>query len=225
MVIFISQKTIRDRHGAELDALETDYVSFFRKEGVFPGNPVFIPVANNVENAAELTRALSPDLIVLTGGNNIDPRSFGLDVVLDDLAHNRDVTEKFLFDYAVLNAIPILGICRGFHFINVMLKGRLTLNIKNHPPAIQHSCLHDGNEYVINSFHNHAIVAEDIAQELERVVVEDKSGIVEGYAGKITGKSGVIRILGVQWHPERPGADVGLFKKLIARYIIQGRGN
>ena len=220
MNILVSQKIIRDRHGAELDALEAAYISFVKDKDIFPGTNVIIPVPNDPKNAARLTRRLDPKLIILTGGNNIDPRSFGSDVVLDDLAYNRDATEKVLFDYAVFNAIPILGICRGFHFMNVLLKGRLTLNIKDHPPAVQHSCLYDGNKYTVNSFHNHAIFAKDIALELKPLVVADKSGIVEAYSGKIMSKAGEAYIVGVQWHPERPGADTDLFRKIIKQNLL-----
>ena len=225
MLIFLSQKTIRDKHGFELDALETSYISFFKKECIFSKDTVFLPVPNNVENAADLIRISTPNLIILTGGNNINPGFFGSDVILDDLSHNRDITEQFLFYYAASNAIPILGICRGFHFINVILKGSLTLNINNHPPAVQHSCIFDNKKFIINSFHNHAIFPENIANNLTPVVVDEITGMIEGYAGKIIGEAGISNILGVQWHPERPNTDRSLFKELIERHIFHGRIN
>ncbi len=213
---------MRDRHGAELDALDTAYLDFFAKGDVLPKDIVLIPVPNNPENAAKLISSQKPDLIILTGGNNIDPQSFGLNIEVDDLAKNRDATEKVLFDCAVSSAVPILGICRGFQFINVMLKGKLTLNLRDHPAAVRHSCLYDGNKYMVNSFHNHAISNKDISAELRPLVTTDKAGIVEAYAGKIKSDAGICKILGVQWHPERPGADTVLFKKLFNQYIIQG---
>lgn len=222
MIVLISQKVIRDKHGTELDALETSYVDFFKKEVLCSDVATLIPVPNDPENAARLTLALTPKLIILSGGNNINPQSFGSDIALDDMVPTRDATEKVLFDYAVSNAIPLLGVCRGFQFINIQLKGKLTLNITDHPPAVQHVCLYDGKKYTINSFHNHGVFAEDVAPELYPVIVESRSGIVEAYSGKIMSKVGSSRILGVQWHPERPGADTDLFKKMIKKYLFPG---
>lgn len=223
MRILISQKTIKDRHGAELDALETAYIRFFRQESFVPDDAVFVPVPNNPENALRLVQTSGPGLVILTGGNNVDPRSFGSDVVLDDLAHNRDEVEKILFDYALANAIPVLAVCRGFHYVNVLLQGKLTLNIKDHPPAVRHSCWYEGREYTVNSFHNHAIGMTDLAAGLVPLVTADKIGTVEAYVGRITGSSGECSVLGVQWHPERPGADMELFKMLIKNHLFQER--
>ncbi|OGT07445.1 MAG: hypothetical protein A2103_04210 [Gammaproteobacteria bacterium GWF2_41_13] len=221
MIIFISQKTIMDRHGVELDALETTYINFFENENIFPKGAVFIPVPNNPEITAHIAHTLMPNMIILTGGNNVDPKLFGSDAALGDLAHNRDITEKSLFDYAVSNAVPVLGICRGFHFINVLLKGKLTLNINDHLPAAQHACLYEGKRYIVNSFHNHAIHSEDLAAELSPIVVAEMTDIVEAYSGRILSKVGMSSVLGVQWHPERPGGDIDLFKKLVKQFLFE----
>jgi len=222
MIILISQKTIVDKHGARQDALDTAYLNFFKIADIFSQKAVFIPVPNNLEHAASLVDKIKPSLIILTGGNNVDPKLFGSDIMLGDLAPERDEVEKFLFDYAVANAIAVLGICRGFQYMNVLLGGRLTLNILDHPPAVGHTCLFEGHQHTVNSYHNQAIMPSDLASLLKPLVVAEKSGNIEAYAGKIKGKSGIAPILGVQWHPERPCADTDLFRTLIKQHLDLG---
>ncbi len=70
--------------------------------------------------------------IILTGGNIVNPKKYKSRNHLSDVYLERDETEKLLFNYAINKELPILGICRGFHFINVELGGKLTHNISCH---------------------------------------------------------------------------------------------
>ena len=214
MRIFITQKKMRDRHGSDLDALETAYIRFFLEAAILPANVIFIPVPNRLEHARLLFSACIPALLVLTGGNNTDPITFGVEIALDDLAPKRDEVEAFLLEQALSRGIPVLGICRGFHFINVYLGGRLSLNLQNHPPAVPHICQYQGKEYTVNSYHHHGIKTGDLAAPLTPIAFSCSGEMVEAFA---TSQGG--GILGVQWHPERPGADTELFRVLFEKYL------
>jgi putative glutamine amidotransferase len=225
MLIFITQKSIRDEYGFELDALEATYITYFTGENIFSSPPVLLPVPNNIVQARRLNAALRPDLLVLTGSNNIDPKSFGSDVKLDDLAPRRDEVERYLLDFSLAENIPVIGICRGFHFINVYLGGNLTLNLSGHPPAVGHDCEYEGKKYRVNSFHNHGITADDLAEGLVPVARTTDGRLIEAYAATGRGKTSGKRILAVQWHPERPGADTHLFQRLVEKYIGFEKGS
>ena len=211
MIVLLSQKRFKDKHGAQIDGLDSAYLDFFINNDVFPAQAVFVPVPNQLIDLRSLVKTCVPDLIILTGGNNINPLSFGSDVRLDGLSPKRDEVEKALLDFALAKGIPVIGICRGFHFINVYLGGKLTLNLSNHRPGKDHSCQFDGKKYNINSYHNHGIAPDDLAKELRPIGKTIDGKLIEAFAGP--------QILGVQWHPERPGADKELFRLLVNEFI------
>lgn len=219
MVIFITQKRMKDKHGANVDGLESAYITFFTKENIFPTQSVLVPVPNHIGHLRRLLNGLHPCLFILTGGNNIDPQSFGSDERLEDLAPRRDKVESYILDFAFAENIPVIGICRGSHFINVYLGGRLTLNLLNHKPGDSHYCQFDGKNYHVNSYHNHGIVQDGLAKELTPIAKTTDGRLIEAFTGSGSGKTGNMRILGVQWHPERSGADTDFFRLLVNRFI------
>lgn len=100
-------------------------------------------------------------LILFTGGADVDPSFYN-----DDSPHNlcnfnsaRDKSEKTIFKHATNNHIPMIGICRGFQFLNVMAGGRLMHHISGHGGTI-HSF--DGpslkEPIAVNSFHHQMVI-------------------------------------------------------------------
>jgi len=209
MIMFITQKQLQDSHYSKLDGLETTYIDFFNSYGVL------IPIPNKLVQVARLLRTKpfpSPDLIILTGGNNINPKSVGSKAELDDLAPNRDKVEYMLLDYALNTDTPVIGICRGFHFINVFLEGALTFNLLDHPVGLSHLCRFEGKDYKVNSYHDHGIMPYNLSGKLQAIVYADH-GLVEAYTHKNK------KVLGIQWHPERFGCEGQLFELLVKRYL------
>ena len=45
---------------------------------------------------------------------------------------NNEMILKELVNIAIKNNIPLLGICRGFHYINIHFGGSIYHNIKDH---------------------------------------------------------------------------------------------
>ena len=72
------------------------------------------------------------DGVVIGGGDDIGPALYG------DLADpgaqydpDRDEFESEVIDHALINRLPILGICRGAQLLNVKLGGNLYVDIRN----------------------------------------------------------------------------------------------
>ena len=82
------------------------------------------------------------DCVVFTGGADVSPSLYG------ETAHpttcsdpERDEYEKRIFDECVENDIPMLGICRGSQFLNVMNGGSLWQNVDGHALSGTHTFL------------------------------------------------------------------------------------
>lgn len=74
-----------------------------------------------------------PDLVVFTGGEDVDPALY------KEKSHPRtfysryrDMQEKELFKEFLEMDIPMVGICRGGQFLNVMNGGRMFQHVSNH---------------------------------------------------------------------------------------------
>ena len=71
--------------------------------------------------------------ICFTGGSDVSPHFYGeqrhpyssVDVY-------RDERESDLYQYAIANSIPMVGICRGGQFLNVMNSGKMYQHIEGH---------------------------------------------------------------------------------------------
>lgn len=159
--------------------------------------------------------------LLLTGGVDIFPEFYndwedGKN--REEYLPARDGFEFKLFDYAMTNKIPVLGVCRGLQLINCRLNGSLINDIEtirgtNHRkigPAEDR--IHDVNiipgtllneitgktSGVINSSHHQAI---DRLGEGLMINAKSSDGIIEGI--EWAEKENKAFMLGVQWHPER----------------------
>lgn len=81
-------------------------------------------------------KAKSPekaDLIVFTGGADVDPALYGEERHKDThVSKKRDDDDMALYIKALELGIPMLGICRGAQFIHVMNGGKLYQDVDNH---------------------------------------------------------------------------------------------
>jgi putative glutamine amidotransferase len=156
--------------------------------------------------------------LVLTGGEDIDPRHFGQAAHPANGAPHaaRDASELALARRALDQRIPTLAICRGAQIMNVALGGTLVQDISsqhdgtiNHDPHQRTKRVHrvsvdpasrlarvvGATSIITNSSHHQSIDA--VASGL-RVVARSEDGIVEG----IEATDEDWWMLGVQWHPE-----------------------
>lgn len=125
------------------------------------------------------------DLVILAGGNDMaDVRTWR-----DNHYPERDCFEKQLLDKAIETQTPVMGICRGFHFMNWALGGT-------------HKLMSDpyDNRAVDLSFGSvtchHTIEIDNLAPGFA-VLELDSKGVIELAQDYSHG------LLGVGWHPER----------------------
>lgn len=189
------------------------------------GIPVLIPPQ---ADKAELCKVLHGWLI--PGGDDIDAKHFGEEnhPAVKPIEEERYQSEAELYQNADPN-MPVLGICYGCQFINVMRGGKL---IQHLPDVVDHESHEGGTEqsYTIRegsklqsivgaqttgkSYHHQAVgpVGEGLT-----VVAEHEDGMVE--ALEATDRPWMI---GVQWHPERTFEDERS-RKLFEAFIDAAR--
>ena len=73
------------------------------------------------------------DLVVFTGGADVNPTLYGEHTsVLTHPNVLRDELDTVVYDRAVADGVPMVGICRGAQFLNVMQGGRLWQDVDGH---------------------------------------------------------------------------------------------
>src|SRR5690606_39024393 len=106
------------------------YLEHLAHEGALP--LALIPSDATVEHADELVSRV--DGLLLLGGADVDPAQYGADrhPDLEATVPLRDRSEIALTQAAVRRGIPVLGICRGLHLMNVATGGSLHQHIGVH---------------------------------------------------------------------------------------------
>ncbi|MFD1705194.1 gamma-glutamyl-gamma-aminobutyrate hydrolase family protein [Siminovitchia sediminis] len=158
------------------------------------------------------------DGLLLTGGNDIHPKYYDGDLhpELGLLTPKLDQSDMMVIKRAYEERLPMLGICRGSHLINVALGGTLLSDIKseltdaeNHfdkgnrekklshkiyieKDSILYSIYHQP-EIEVNSFHHQAI--DELGKGL-KCTAHAADGVIEAFES-IDGT-----IMGTQFHPE-----------------------
>lgn len=80
--------------------------------------------AKNVEDA---------DIICFTGGEDVDPALYGEEPIPETFFNSkRDAVEAGIYADALAAKKPMIGICRGAQFLNVMNGGKLWQDVNNH---------------------------------------------------------------------------------------------
>ena len=202
------------------------YVKAVRKAG---GVPVLLPLID-ADDAETFLAAV--DGVLLTGGDDVDPGSYGhgraAETVKTDPA--RDELELALARAVVARDHPALAICRGCQVLNVALGGTLTQHVDDHFELERYNeSVHvvklvdgtalrqwlpgsDGGVVEVNSLHHQSV---DALGPRARIAAVADDGTVEALE-----VDGAPNVVGVQWHPEllRHRADhLGLFTELVRR--------
>ena len=102
------------------------------------------------------------DLLCFTGGADVSPELYGEDNVSSYCSPERDKHEEQVFDWAYANDVPMVGICRGGQFLNVMNGGKMWQDVDNHAISGTHKamCKYWG-EIMISSTHHQMMRAGD----------------------------------------------------------------
>ena len=163
------------------------------------------------------------DGIILTGGEDINPLQYN-DTnnikVCGVINYKRDTLELKLFDFALDNNLPLIGVCRGMQMMNVACGGTLYGDI---PSEIGTEVIHRNNGEVmheivicdtssnifpngidtlmVNSWHHQGL--KNISPDF-RVIARSFDGLPEAVVMDHTIHPFMIA---VQFHPERLGKD------------------
>jgi gamma-glutamyl-gamma-aminobutyrate hydrolase PuuD len=107
-----------------------EYIRFLYEHG-FKG-------AKNVEDA---------DSVLFTGGEDVSPEFYGEKAVKGTFCNEeRDRKEQVIFNAALEKGIPMMGICRGGQFLNVMCGGGMWQHVNNHGEFKGHKLKIFGNK-------------------------------------------------------------------------------
>ena len=183
------------------------------------GEPVYMP---QVFDEATATEALKDvDCLILTGGEDIDPKYYGEepDALLETVNEPRDTSDFALAKAALAIDMPILATCRGFQLINVVFGGTLVQDINTYcdtdiqhrdpeeidftyhtitieqPDSLIGQAMGGAGEFEVNSWHHQA--AKDIGEGLVVTAVTPDS-----MAEALEMAEPDQFMLAVQFHPE-----------------------
>ena len=170
-----------------IDFVDHYWIKYFNKK-----NGSFRCISNSIKNLNQLVKDKKKiDLIILPGGNNL----FGK----DELNRIRLKIEVKLIKFAILNKIPILGVCRGMQVLNCYFGGKIK-KIKGHMSSKHlinlNTTIFKKTKMKVNSFHNFCITKKNVSKSFKILGVDEKDNI-EMFVHKKH------KIIGVMWHPER----------------------
>jgi len=209
------------------------YIQPFYAESVAEagGIPVYLPIVG--DDALLRGYVNSLDGLLLTGDADVPPDAYGEEPVPQTklMPRERYEFERRLIELWLETGKPLLGICLGCQFVNVVLGGTL---IQDVPSMIGTAVTHSGKDDVEHSVRVEAesLLAEILGGETALVnsshhqavkrlgrgllpVAWAEDGVVEALERR-RGDGGWLVL--VQWHPERmPGTQVRsrLFRALV----------
>ena len=192
------------------------------------GEDIIILDAYTIKNTDSILRLA--DGIILTGGEDINPLEYNNTSnlkVCGDINYKRDTLERKLFDFALENKTPLIGVCRGMQMMNVASGGTLYGDI---PIEIGTKVIHRNNGEVfheivlcdtstlifpietdtimVNSWHHQGL---KIIPNHLRVIARSFDGLPEAIVMDISIHPFMIA---VQFHPERLGKDNVIHQKM-----------
>ncbi|MEV6833121.1 gamma-glutamyl-gamma-aminobutyrate hydrolase family protein [Streptomyces sp. NPDC051133] len=205
------------------------------------GIPVNLPFHADAEGVIDRL-----DGLVVTGGQDIHPSRWGGSARVDPTVDprwdfdvpdpERDEYEAALIVAALQANIPLLGVCRGHHLLNVVLGGSLVEHIEEGPivhvspnfapddgddahtvsfapGSLAHTLY--GPRRVVNSWHHQAV--DRLGRGLA-VMGTTADGVVEAI------RLADSPVVGVQWHPEWMASPDPVFEWLVDQSAANALG-
>lgn len=103
-------------------------------------------------------------LVCFTGGEDVTPYLYG-NATHATTHHNpyRDEKERNIFTECLENKIPMVGICRGAQFLNVMSGGRMYQDVTLHTRSHEITDVLTGEVVYVSSTHHQMMMPSDKA--------------------------------------------------------------
>lgn len=196
----------------EINLAPRGYATAVQRAG---GIALLLPPDARAEACEEILGHI--DAVLLAGGADVDPAGYGADPhpETNNTRPERDAFEMTLTRMALDREMPVLGVCRGMHMLNVALGGTLVQHL---PDVLGHN----EHRHTPGSFSDHdvrlqpgSLAARAIGAERTSVKSHHHQGLDRLGEGVIaTGWSepdevveaieleGHTYALGVLWHPE-----------------------
>jgi len=155
-----------------------------------------------VKPNSKLDEILKYDLIIFSGGEDINPRIYGESITYTrGISIERDKIELDILSKAMALDIKVFGVCRGHQLINAKLGGKLLQDLfMGQNPSLHHSSPHGIEKIssdvflkdidIVNSLHHQGVISSGKGLQ----VTSKYRGIVESTMGK--------NVYTVQFHPE-----------------------
>lgn len=207
------------------------YLEHLEHSGAVP--VALVPSEQTIASADALIKRV--DGLLLLGGADVSPEFYGQRArpELEATVPLRDRSEIALARSALAAGVPVLGICRGLHVLNVATGGTLTQDIgelgptrhRAAPGRLDEATHHEisvtpGSEVAcsigaglatVNSHHHQAV--DRVGDGATVTALSRDDGLVEALEW-----AGGAFAVGVQWHPEARE-----FGGVIARFVEAAR--
>ncbi|TPG36941.1 gamma-glutamyl-gamma-aminobutyrate hydrolase family protein [Mycolicibacterium hodleri] len=171
------------------------------------------------------------DGLVITGGRDVDPATYGHapHPKTDEPARDRDAWELALVRGALTRGLPLLGICRGAQVLNVALGGTLHQHLPDVVGHYQHqlgnAVFNTSSIQTVSGTRVAALIGESTDAQCyhHQAIAElgtglmasawDSDGVVE--AIEIPSDADGTFVVAVQWHPEERLDDLRIFAGVV----------
>jgi gamma-glutamyl-gamma-aminobutyrate hydrolase PuuD len=175
-------------------------------------------------------------LMVLTGGEDVNPALYGHKNKLSHFNPRRDNRELQMFDQAQKYDIPIAGICRGMQMLCVLTGGTLFQHVNGH--AIRGMHLIDGTTikapFDVTSLHHQMVNLNPSESEVLAWAMPRRSREYYGDGGEQVAAPVCeveaayfkgIRAVAVQYHPEMMYKDTAgyIYYRNIVEQLLAGK--
>lgn len=191
----ITQREGVNQYGDATDVLESRYIRFYELMGFIPK-----PVSNHTKNFERLFDD-KIDLLIVVGGGALHPKWYDREHE-EERQPNRDRTEEKMIKYCVEHGIPIVATCRGMQYINVLFGGKLAYHPDlpvERPRGKDHRVhlLTEERDIYVNNFHQDVIYEDGLAPCFTPMAIDEENHVIEAYYSE------KMKLLALQWHPER----------------------
>lgn len=122
---------------------------------IINGGVAYTLLFKNLLNMEVVGELESADLVCFTGGEDVSPFLYG-DYQHDQTWNSpeRDAYEGRIYSYCREHGIPMVGICRGGQFLNVMSGGRMYQHVTGHTQSHYLVDKETGHEVYVSSTHH-----------------------------------------------------------------------
>lgn len=198
--------------------------------------------ANFLENVSLVDKLEDADVVLFTGGEDVDPSLYGCKKESYTSSNlKRDLAEKAVFEKINPKTQVCLGICRGSQFTCVMNGGFLVQHCVGHATGCTHEITDRKTAYQITSTHHQMQYPYNLDKKDYEVLFTSLESLSYVYIGQnidpdiilrrgepeivLYHKEGLPKCLAVQGHPEMiPDSPVAkMISNLVNRLVDENK--